>query len=147
MRNPAPPVTITVLPSQKAAALVIANRPTHPGVPILCVPLDRPVDALFPADLGLPAGLLVEFLVADAQLLDVAVAGPKSILALDDFRALPIPLVDTDIQDQVSPLAYRDVLAVAVDVFLTGLALKRDVHMSTNAVGRKAQVTLGLEIP
>src|SRR5581483_3572366 len=96
----------------------------EPAVAVGCIPADRPQDALLPPDLRLPARLVVQLLVADAERHHVGRAGAQALLVDDDAAvARPESSVGADGDDEVAPVAHRDVLALAVDVDVSGHAL------------------------
>ena len=74
-------------------------------------------DAFLPGHAGLPAGLGRQLLVTDAQRHHLARPRPVPRRARDDLPARgPEALRLADAEDEVDPVAHRDVLALAVDV-------------------------------
>ena len=118
-RKPPPPVT-RIFMRERASAIepVDAADPARRGSRRTS---DRPRDAFLPGDLRLPAGLAVQLLVADAQRhhLARARAGTRSA-SVTISRAGPVALLPPDAEDQLGPVAHRDVLALPVDVDVAG---------------------------
>src|SRR5207253_681232 len=98
-----------------------------PALAVLRIPLDRAEDAFVPRHLRLPTCFRRELLVADTQRQHVARARPFAVLnRLDVAAVAPVSVLSPDTNDQVGPVAHRDVLSLAVDVDLAGRALPRD---------------------
>src|SRR5206468_5880190 len=94
-----------------------------PAVAVGRVPVDRSRHALLPGNLGLPAGLAVELVVADPQREHVARTRPEAVGGADDLALGPVPLLLAHAKDQSRPVGHRDVLALAIDVEVAGDAL------------------------
>src|SRR5581483_595420 len=95
-----------------------------PAVAVRRVPADRAQDAFFPRDARRPAGFGGELVVADAQRHHVGDAGAETSFVDDDVAiAAPEAVLLAGLQDQLAPVAHRDVLALAVDVVVARDAL------------------------
>ena len=125
------------------------GRPVNaaePGLAVLCVPLDRLQDALLPGDERLPPRLARQLLGADPGRQQVARAGAQTAGRRDDRPASgPVAGLLADAEDQLGPVAHRDVLALAVDVDVARHALRRDGEVAADAVGAEAEVAQRLE--
>ena len=102
-------------------------------------------DPLLPRDERLPAGLAVQLLVADAQRHHLARARPDALRRRHDLALAPVALLPPIVEDQIGPVAHRDVLALAVDVDVAGDALRRHGEVAAHAVGAEAEVAHRLE--
>ena len=119
----------------------------EPAVAVLGVPADRAQHALLPRDLRLPAGLARQLLVADAERHHLARARPEARRRRHDLAvAGPEAVLLADAEDQVDPVAHRDVRALPVDVDVAGDAVRGDGEVAADAVGAEAEVAQRLEL-
>src|SRR5207245_2614455 len=64
----------------------------------------------------------------------------------DDLPSLPVTAVAPDAQDQLGPVAHRDVPPLAVDVEISGDAARGHHQMAAHAVGAEAEVAHRIEL-
>src|SRR5919204_5979643 len=88
----------------------------------------------------------MQLLVADAQRHHLARAGPVAVGRRDDLAPIPVALLATDAEDELGPLAHRDVLALPVHVQVAGNPARGDDEVPAYAVRAEAEVTHGLEL-
>src|SRR4029077_1786171 len=114
---------------------------------VLGVPADGLQDSVLPRHLRSPTRLAGELLVTHAEREDVARSGPE---ALGDLNEAPVrrpePVLRSDPQDRLGPVAHRDVLALPVHVDVPGGSLRPHREMPTYAVRAVAEVTQGFEV-
>src|SRR5205814_381632 len=97
--------------------------------------------------LRLPAGLTLQLLVAHAQGDDLARAGAVTAGHADELAARgPVALFLADAENQLGPVAHRDVLALPVDVDVAGDPARGDGQVPADAVRAEAEVAQRLEL-
>src|SRR5712691_1138312 len=109
------------LPGQRGRTGRKPVHPADPAIAVLRVPADRLQDPVLPPYARLPARLAGELLVAHAEREDIARA--RAIARHDRGEppaGWPEAVVLADLEDELRPVAHRDVLPLAVDVDVAG---------------------------
>src|SRR4029077_19385582 len=102
---------------------------------------------LLPAHRRLPAGIAVQLLVADPQGHHLALAGAVARFRRDHMPSgRPEAVLLSRADDQVAPVAHRDVLALPVHVDVARDALRGNGQVAADAVGAEAEVAQWIEL-
>src|SRR5262249_50839629 len=118
-----------------------------PAVSVLGVPANRLQDAFLPRHARLPPRLRGELLVTDPECEDVAATGAEA--GGDRVKVpvvRPVAVLGAEPDDELCPVAHRDVLALPVDIDVTRHALRSDCQVAADPVRAETEVAERFEI-